>query len=143
MSNTQQFCTFFLGPLFLGVEVERVQEVIRFHKMTAVPLAPKEISGLINLRGQIVAALDLRRRLGMADRDAGTQPMNVVIRTEDGPVSLLVDEIGDVLETTEESFELPPDTLTGESRQLVRGVHKLEGRLLLILDTEQAICLGK
>jgi purine-binding chemotaxis protein CheW len=143
MSNTQQFCTFFLGPLFLGVEVERVQEVIRFQNMTAVPLAPKEISGLINLRGQIVAALDLRRRLGMADRDADKQPMNVVIRTEDGALSLLVDEIGDVLEASEDSFERPPDTLTGESRQLIRGVHKLKDQLLLILDTEQAVCLSK
>ena len=143
MSNTEQFCTFFLGPLFLGVEVERVQEVIRFQNMTAVPLAPKEISGLINLRGQIVAALDLRRRLGMADRDADKQPMNVVIRTEDGALSLLVDEIGDVLEASEDSFERPPDTLTGESRQLIRGVHKLKDQLLLILDTEQAVCLSK
>jgi purine-binding chemotaxis protein CheW len=143
MSRTQQFCTFFLGPLFLGVEVERVQEVIRFQKMTAVPLAPKEVSGLINLRGQIVAALDLRRRLGLSEREAGRQPMNVVIRSEDGAVSLLVDEIGDVLEVTEESFERPPDTLVGEARQLVRGVHKLKNQLLLILDTERAACLGK
>ena len=143
MSRTQQFCTFFLGPLFLGVEVERVQEVIRFQNMTAVPLAPKEVSGLINLRGQIVAALDLRRRLGLSEREAGRQPMNVVIRSEDGAVSLLVDEIGDVLEVTGKSFERPPDTLVGESRQLIRGVHKLKNQLLLILDTERAACLGK
>jgi purine-binding chemotaxis protein CheW len=143
MSETQQFCTFFLGPLFLGVEVERVQEVIRFQKMTAVPLAPKEVSGLINLRGQIVAALDLRRRLGLPDREGDQQPMNVVIRTEDGALSLLVDEIGDVLEATEASFERPPDTLTGESRQLIRGVYKLKNQLLLHLDTERVACLGK
>jgi len=143
MSQTQQFCTFFLGPLFLGVEVERVQEVIRFQNMTAVPLAPKEVSGLINLRGQIVTALDLRPRLGMTDRETGQQPINVVIRTEDGAVSLLVDEIGDVLEVTEETFERPPDTLTGESKDLIRGVHKLKDQLLLILDLEQAVCVGR
>ena len=143
MNQAQQFCTFFLGPLFLGVEVERVQEVIRFQNMTAVPLAPKEVSGLINLRGQIVVALDLRRRLGMPDRDAAKPAMNVVLRTENGPVSLLVDEIGEVLETTETTFERPPDTLTGESRQLVRGVHKLKDQLLLILDTERAVCLSQ
>ena len=139
MSQTQQFCTFYLGPLFLGLEVERVQEVIRYQQMTRVPLAPRVISGLINLRGQIVTAMDLRRRLQMPDREEGKLPMNVVIRTADGAISLLVDEIGDVLEVTEETFENPPDTLDAESRQLIRGVHKLKDRLLMILDTEQAI----
>ena len=139
MSQRQQFCTFFLGPLFFGLEVERVQEVIRYQQMTRVPLAPKAISGLINLRGQIVAAMDLRERLKMPGREAGQLPMNVVIRTSDGPISLLVDEIGDVLEVTDDTFENPPDTLDAESRQVIRGVHKLKDRLLMILDTEEAI----
>src|ERR1035438_6969587 len=90
MSQAQQFCTFYLGPLFLGVEVERIQEVIRWQKMTRVPLALSEVSGLINPRGRILTAVDLRRRLGMEDRPADKKPMNVVVRTEDGAVSLLV-----------------------------------------------------
>jgi purine-binding chemotaxis protein CheW len=143
MSQAQQFCTFYVGPLFLGVEVERIQEVIRSQRMTRVPLAAREVSGLINLRGRIVTAVDLRRRLEMEDRPAGQQPMNVVVRTEDEAVSLLVDEIGDVLETTEESFERPPDTLSAKARTLIRGVHKLKGQLLLVLDADQAVQLGR
>ncbi len=136
---TQQFCTFFLKDQFLGVRVNEVQEVIRYQEMTRVPLVPAVIRGLINLRGQIVMAVDLRRRFGMEDRPESQLPMNVVVRTDDGAVSLLVDEIGDVLEVDEECFERTPETLQGETRQLVRGVYKLHERLLLVLDTERAI----
>jgi purine-binding chemotaxis protein CheW len=102
--------------------------------MTRVPLAPPVVRGLINLRGQIVTALDLRRRLELPDRPEGQLPVNVVIRTDDGAVSLLVDEIGDVVTVSEESFERPPDTLRGPARDLILGAHKLSDRLLLALD---------
>ncbi|MDH5491662.1 MAG: chemotaxis protein CheW [Myxococcales bacterium] len=138
-SRANQYCTFHLDGLYFGVQVEMVQEVIRYQEMTPVPLASPVVRGLINLRGQIVTALDMRRRLEMPDREDGELPMNVVLRTDEGALSLLVDEIGDVIEVDEESFESPPATLRGRARDLVRGVHKLEGELLLILDTEQAM----
>src|SRR5206468_4583870 len=100
----------YLDGLFFGVDVLTVQEVICYQEMTRVPLASKVVSGLINLRGQIVTAIDLRRRLELRERPADRLPMNVVVRTDDGAVSLLVDEIGDVLEVDEESFERPPET---------------------------------
>ena len=106
MSTTQQqFCTFYIQGLLFGVEVKTVQEVIRHQEMTGIPLAPEVVAGLINLRGQIVTAIDLRRRLGVRDRLADELPMNVVVRTADGAVSLLVDEIGDVVEVEEKDFE--------------------------------------
>lgn len=142
LSESNQFCTFHLGNLFFGVEVEMVQEVIRYQDMTRVPLASRVIRGLINLRGQIVTAIDMRRRFEMPDRPDEELPMNVVVRTEEGALSLLVDEIGDVLELDEDHFEAPPATLTGITRELVRGVYKLDGHLLLILDTKQAIDVG-
>jgi purine-binding chemotaxis protein CheW len=135
----QQFCTFYLDGLLFGIEVEKVQEVIRHQTMTRVPLAPKLISGLINLRGQIVTAIDLRLRLGLVERKANELPMNVVARCEDGAVSLLVDEIGDVVEVSEEAFEPPPDTLQGEVRRLVRGVYKLKDRLMQTLDIKAMV----
>ena len=139
MANAQQFCTFFLKDQFFGVPVQKVQEVIRYQEMTRVPLVPQVIRGLINLRGQIVMALDLRQRFGMEARSATELPMNVVVRTDDGAVSFLVDEIGDVLEVDDESFEHPPATLQGQARELVHGVYKLEERLLLVLDIKRAI----
>ena len=141
MSTANQYCTFYVDGLFFGVEVLRVQEVIRFQEMTPVPLASNVVSGLINLRGQIVTAIDLRRRLALADRDPAELPMNVVIRTDDGAVSLLVDQIGDVLEVDADNYERPPETLSGVARQLVLGVYKLKDNLLLILDTDQTVDL--
>ena len=138
MIERRQFSTFTVDGLFFGVEVEKVQEVIRSQDLTAVPLAPPTIAGLINLRGRIVPALDLRRRLALRERAAGERPMNVVIRTDDGAVSLLVDEIGDVLEVEAGSFERPPDTLSAKARELILGVYKLEDRLLHALDTLKA-----
>jgi purine-binding chemotaxis protein CheW len=138
MAQTSQFCTFYLGKLMFGVQLEKVQEVIRYLEITQIPLAPRVVSGLMNLRGQIVMGIDLRRRLEMADRAEETHPMNVVIRSSDGAVSLLVDEIGDVVEVTEESFERPPETLQGKVREVILGVHKLEKQLMHVLDTEKA-----
>lgn len=136
MSPAQQFCTFFLDGKLYGVPVPQVQEVIRYQEMTRVPLAPGVVEGMINLRGQIVIAIDLRRKLELAPRAAGELPINVVVRTMEGAVSLLVDEIGDVIEAEEGSFEIPPATLRGGIRGMILGVHKLEGRLLHVLDVE-------
>ena len=141
MSENKQYCTFFLNGHFFGIEVMKIQEVIRFQKMTRVPLASKAIQGLINLRGQIVTAIDLRQRLGMPERKSEHSPTNVVVRTEEGAVSLLVDEIGDVIEVDEKTFERPPETLSETSRELIQGVYKLKDRLLLVLETEKALNL--
>jgi purine-binding chemotaxis protein CheW len=138
MAKTQQFCTFYLEKLMFGVDLEKVQEVIRYLEITEIPLAPRVVSGLMNLRGQIVTGIDLRRRLDMGDRAEGVSPMNVVIRSADGAVSLQVDEIGDVVEVTEDSFERPPETLQGKVREVLLGVHKLDKQLLHVLDTEKA-----
>lgn len=141
--NTQQYCTFYADGLFFGVEVDRVQEVIRYQPMTHVPLASEVLGGLINLRGQIVTAVDLRRRLDLPARTDGKQPMNVVIRDDDGAVSLLVDEIGDVIEVDETLWEPRPETVQGEARELITGAYKTADRLLLVLDTERAITPGE
>ena len=135
---TLQYCTFYLDKLFFGVELKGVQEVIRSLEMTKVPLAPKVVSGLINLRGQIVTAVDLRHRLELDARPPDVLPMNVVVRSEDGAVSFLVDEIGDVMEVDESTFEAAPEMLRASVGSMILGVHKLPKRLLHVLDTERA-----
>ena len=142
MSDHRQFCTFVLDGLYFGVEVKKVQEVIRYQEMTRVPLAPPVVRGLINLRGQIVTAIDLRRRLELHDRPADQLPVNVVVHTDDGAVSLLVDEIGDVLQVSEKTFERPPATLRGTARELIRGAVKLDDKLLLLLNTDQVLTVA-
>src|SRR4051812_39970739 len=142
MAARQQYCTFYLAGAYFGLDVLDVQEIIRHQEMTRVPLASPVVGGLINLRGQIVTALDLRRRLELPDRPADQLPVNVVVHTDDGAVSLLVDEIGDVLEVSEKHFERPPETLRGMARELIRGAYKLPDRLLLILDVERTVNLS-
>ncbi len=136
-----QFSTFFVADLFFGVDVLHVQEVLRSQQMTFVPQAPAVIEGLINLRGQIVTAIDMRRRLGLSERPGGQAPMNIVVRTSDGAVSLLVDEIGDVLDMDAASYERPPQNLDSTAKELIRGVYKMKDRLLLVLDEERTVDL--
>jgi purine-binding chemotaxis protein CheW len=137
--NSRQYATFYVNGLFFGIDVLRVQEVLRYQEMTRVPLAPEVIEGLINLRGQIVTAIDMRRRLKLPPRADGETPMNMVIRDEDGVVSLLVDEIGDVLDLDSNAYERPPENLDEAARSLIREVYKLKGQLLLVLDTERTV----
>lgn len=134
-----QYCTFLISGLYFGIDVRRVQEVLRSQDVTPVPRAPTVIAGLINLRGQIVPAVDMRRRLGLSERPQQFQPMNMVIRSDEGAASLLVDEIGDVLDVEGAAFEPVPDNLAPEQRELIRGVCKLGDRLLLVLDAERAL----
>ena len=139
MNPTHQLCTFYLDGLYWGIEVTRVQEVIRYQEMTRVPLAPSHVRGLINLRGQIVTAIEMRTRLGLSPRPASQLPMNVVVRSDDGGISLLVDEIGDVGEVSDSSFEPVPATGQVSARELLRGVFKLERKLLLQLDADRLL----
>lgn len=139
--SAAQLSTFSVNGHLFGVEVAVVQEVIRYQPMTRVPLAPAALAGLINLRGQVIPAVDLRRRLGFPERAAGELAMDVIVRTSDGLVSLLVDRIGDVVEVAQEALEEPPETLGGIARELIRGAYKLDHALLLSLDVERAVDL--
>ena len=136
---TKQFSTFYLQHLMFGVESQNIQEVLRTVELTEVPLAPKAIAGLMNLRGQIVSALDLRQRLELNDRQKVHPSTGVVIRTVDGLMGLLVDGIGDVMDVDESTFEESPETLAPQMRSVIVGVHKLKGNLMHVLDTS-SVC---
>jgi purine-binding chemotaxis protein CheW len=134
-----QYATFVLDGLLFGVDVRQVQEVIRYQPMTRVPRAPAVVEGLINLRGQIVTAIDLRTRLGLPRRLPDHLPMNVVVSQTDGVVSLLVDAIGDVVEVEEALFEAVPETVSPRVREIVAGVFKLREGLMLVLEPAKAV----
>ena len=139
MDSQASFCTFRVGSMQLGVEVHRVQEVIRKQTMTRIPGANDVVRGLMNLRGQIVVAVDLQKRMELADATADEPLMNVVVRTSESPVSLLVHEIGDVVDVDGDCMEPLPETLQGVPRDLIRGAYKLDDGLLLVLDTETVL----
>lgn len=136
---TQQFTTFWLAGNLYGVEVEHVQEVLRSQALTRVAQAPDAVAGLLNLRGQVVTAIEMRTRLGLGPRAEDDKAILVVVRLRGEVVSLLVDAIGDVADVAEDAFEVPPDTLSGPVRELIRGAYKLDGRLLLALDVSRAV----
>lgn len=137
-SGAKQVCTFLLNGLLFGVDVSCVQEVIRYQETTPVPLAASVVAGLINLRGRIVTAVDMRRRLQLPLRSSGELPVNVVVRHDEEVVSLLVDEIGDVVDVDDRSAEPPPQTLPASAKALITSVYKLEPQLLLLLDSKLA-----
>jgi purine-binding chemotaxis protein CheW len=138
----RRLCTFYLDGMLFGIDVDAVQEVLRYQAMTPVPLAPTVVAGLINLRGQIVTALDLRRRLELPERPPDLLPTNVVLRSTTVGASLLVDRIGEVLEVDDESFEPPPETTQGTARELILGAYKLPDQLLLLLDLKKTLDIG-
>ena len=134
-----QLVTFRLGGALYGVDVTQVQEVLHQQQRTRVPLAPRTVAGLVNLRGQVVLAVDLRARLALPDRAEGDDPMMVVVRVGGETVSLLVDHVGEVVTVGPATFEEPPDTLPRVMRSLVLGAHKLDHDLLLLLDVDEAV----
>jgi purine-binding chemotaxis protein CheW len=112
---------------------------MRHEEMTDVPLAPPAITGLLNLRGQIVIAVDTRRSLGLPREAADGPSRNIIIRSEGGGVSLLVDDIGDVLDVPVETFAPVPENMPAERKELIEGVYNLQDRLLLVLDTKRLL----
>ena len=140
--TTSQYCTFWVDGLFFGVAVSEVQEVLRYQQLTAVPSAPEAIQGLINLRGQIVTAVDLRCRLGLPPRAEDALPMNVIVRSRGEVVSLLVDDIGDVItvDTSIGGLALEPTPVNVPStvQDVVTGVLALPEAILLVLDADRA-----
>lgn len=135
---TEQFCTFRLGNHLCGITVAHVREVLLQCELTPVPLAPPALRGLMNLRGEVVAAIDLRMLMGL-DVDDDRDPAHVIIDIDDVPTSLMVDAVEDVISVASESFEHPPQTVSGVARHYMTGVHKLEGRLLLVLDAQRIV----
>jgi purine-binding chemotaxis protein CheW len=134
-----QYVTFRVADLVLGIDVVKVQEVIRYQEMTVVPLAPASVEGLINLRGQIVIAIDARRSLGLPPSPAGVRPMNIVIRSSEGAVSLLVDEIHDVIDISAKTYAPVPDNMPAEQRALIECVYVLERGLMLVLNVDRVL----
>jgi purine-binding chemotaxis protein CheW len=137
--SARQYCTFWVDGLMFGLAVEHVQEVLRYQQMTGIPRAPEAVLGLINLRGQIVTALDLRCRLGLPPREDGVLPMNVIVRTRGEVVSLLVDDIGDVIDTDDVELQPPPTNLPASVHDVVSGVLPLAEAILLVVDADRAV----
>jgi purine-binding chemotaxis protein CheW len=157
---SSQLVTFTLAGVRYGIAMLRVQEVLRGQPRTTVPLAEPSVAGVINLRGQVVLAIDLRTRLGLEPLAAGLEPlaagleplaagleplaaghepMMVIVQVDGEPISLLVDDVGDVIDVGGRQLEAPPDTIPTLLREVMLGVYQLEDHLLLVFDIERVM----
>jgi len=134
-----QLSTFMVGRYLFGVDVTLVQEIMRVRSITPVPLSAPEIAGLINLRGEVLTAVDLRIRFGLDSAESSTNPVNIVVRVDDEPISLLVDAIDGVVEVSNLPFEATPSTVDEKARDLILGAYTLPDRLLLALDARKVL----
>lgn len=136
-AHRQKVCTFRIGPHHLGMDVESMREVLEHWVMTPVPLTPSCVLGVINLRGQIMMAIDLRRRLGLLEPAQAPQ-VCLVVHTVDELVAFVVDDVGEVITVSEDQLEDPPETLEADSRDIIHGVYKLPSQIILLLDVVRA-----
>lgn len=135
--NNELYTTFYLHSHLIGVEVLKVQEVMICQKMTRVPLASKEIAGLINLRGNVVTSVDLRELMGFPPREENGEVMNIVVKTSSDTLSLMVDKVGDVIGISPTLFEPCPPILDRRLKNVSKGVFKTAEQLLVVLDVEK------
>jgi len=131
--NQHQFSTFYVSGRLYGIDVTKVQEVVRTLPMTPIPLSEDYVLGLINLRGQVATAIGLQELFGFNEQTDG-ELMNVVCKCEGNLISLQVDGIGDVIEVSEENFEPIPQTISTDVRKFMSGVCKVSDKLLSIID---------
>jgi len=139
MSQSKEYATFYLNGEYLGIDVLRVQEILAHQPMTPVPRGPKYVAGLINLRGQIVAAIDLREKMQMPSNPDAIEPMNIIVRGSEVPTSFIVDRVGDVIEVSDNALEAGPDSFQGPISKYMVGVHKLEKSLLTVIDVDKIV----
>lgn len=137
-----QFVSFWIGNQLLGVPVNIVQEVLNPQDIARTPRARREIAGLLNLRGQIVTAVNLRRRMGLADLSADRSSMNVVVRHAGESFSLLVDDVGEVIDVSNQVMDPVPSTLELSWRSVTNGIYRLEERLLVVVNVGAILTLA-
>lgn len=138
-----EYVTVMLGEQLFGLPISRVQDVFMLERLTRVPLSQPEIAGVLNLRGRIVTAIDMRRRLGLPKRNDGKKPMAIGIESKGESYGLLIDSVGEVLKLDETAREPNPVNLDARLARVSAGVHRLEGQLLVVLDVDRVLDMGE
>ncbi|HEY4545817.1 MAG TPA: chemotaxis protein CheW [Pedomonas sp.] len=142
--GSKDFVTIRLAGQLLGIPVLLVQDVIRLQNMTRVPLSPPWVAGVLNLRGRIVTAIDLRERLGMVRRREGEKAaMSVVVDFKGESYSLIIDSVGEVLSLPDSLYEKNPVTLDQRWREVSDGIYRLDDELLVVLDVRRVLDLDR
>ncbi|NLE57820.1 MAG: chemotaxis protein CheW, partial [Planctomycetes bacterium] len=134
-----ELTTFYVDELLLGLDIHQVEEINRQLNMTPAPHTPDTVRGVVNLRGEVVTVLDLRRALGLEPTIIGAHSRNVIVNSRGERIGLLVDRIADVVIAATDQIESPPANVNGIDGRFFTGVYKLESELVVILDIEQVV----
>jgi purine-binding chemotaxis protein CheW len=137
-----EYVTVMIGEQLFGLPISRVQDVFMLDRLTRVPLSSPEIAGVLNLRGRIVTAIDMRCRLGLPKRDDDRPPMAVGIEFRGESYGLLIDTVGEVLKLADNTRQTNPVNLDSRLARVSAGVHRLDGQLLVVLDVDRVLDMG-
>lgn len=141
--NKNDYVTIWLDGQMCGIPVLEVQDVLSKQVITEVPLSPAAVAGVLNLRGQIVTAINLRKRLNLEELEDSSEEMNIVVEYQNEPYALIIDKVGDVLSLSDEAYEKNPVTLEACWQSVSNGIYRLEDDLLVILDIEKLLTFGE
>lgn len=140
MQGTTEYLVVYIAGQMFGIPVLQIQDVLGEQKVTPVPLAPPEISGALNLRGRIVTAVNVRKRLGLEQVcDSDNRKMSVVVESGNELYSLVIDKVGDVLALGSDTFESTPNTLDSVWREVAMGIHRLDDQLMVVMDVSKLL----
>lgn len=134
-----QLVTFRLGDETFGIEIKNVHEIIRWQEVTRIPRAPAFLEGVIDLRGNVVPVLDLRRRFGTGAAERGPKTRIVVVRVAEATLGLVVDSVAEVLKCPPDRISAPPSAVAGVGREFLRGICRLSDRLVVLLDVDRIL----
>ena len=138
-----EFVTAWIAGQLFGIPITRVHDVFEAERITHVPLAPPEISGVLNLRGRVVTALDMRKRLGLPPREDAKKQMAIGIDHEGEAYGLLVDSMGEVLKLAADALDIVPINLQKDWAAISAGIYRLEDRLMMVLDVDRILDFRK
>lgn len=139
LSDSRDFLTVYIDGQLFGIPVLKVEDVLGEQRVTKIPLAPPEVAGSLNLRGRIVTAINVRKRLGLQDDITNDHQMSVVVEHENELYSLIIDRVGDVLTLKNDDFQSNPATLDAVWRDVSAGIYRLEKNLLVVLDVSKMV----
>lgn len=139
IDDVQQYATFYVGDLLLGVDIRLVQEINRQTDITSVPNAPPHVRGVINLRGEVATVIDLRTVLGLPPAESEIEARNLIVHSQGESIGLWVDHISDILTVGPDDIDLPPSNVDGVDGRFFLGVHTMEKEIVVLLNTEQVL----
>ena len=138
-NQSVELATFYVGGALCGMDILNVQEINKLMDMTKVPQSPEYVTGILNLRGQIVTVIDLGKKLGLSQTDLSDSTRNIIVSSDNEYIGLLVSRISDVVRAKWEKVEEPPANIGGVQGKFFKGVFKTRDRLIGILDVEEIL----